>query len=243
MTFFITPLFELFIYFFFITTVYLAYKKHGVNVLLLFGFIIAIALSIEIPAIGRGNYAYLNFMIYIANYPISLPLGWCVFFYWAHTFSESIIEWDGSLAHAIMLAGVTGILTGSMSLYLEPVGQALGWWAYYGAGASGIMWFGVPIEINLTYFVWGCFDATVFRLFMYKKWLHRNDLRPPILQHYPAFCSIVFFSTMFVAVIGTPEAVLFLLFPNVVMWAVIYLFRFKDQYPLSFQRKSMNASL
>ena len=236
MTFFITPIFELFIYVFFALTALLAYKKHGLNVLLLFGMIIVIALSIEIPAISRQNYEYLKFMIYLANYPICLPLGWCLFFYWAHTFSESILKWTGTLPNALSLALVTGLLTGTMSLFIEPVGQALGWWIYHGAGASGIMWYGVPIEINLTYFVWGCFDATVFRLFMYKGWLKRIDVSPPILQHFPAFSSILVFTAMFIAVIGTPEIILILFFPNVLVWGIIYIVRFKNQYPLSLQK-------
>lgn len=236
MNFFVTPVFETLIYFFFTTTAYLAYKKHGKNVLFLFGMIIVIALSIEIPAISNHGYDYLNFIVYIMNYPISLPLGWCVFFYWAHTFSESIIEWDGSLRRALMLAGVTGILTGSMSLFLEPGGQALGWWLYHGPGVSGITWFNVPIEINATYFLWGAFDATVFRLTMYKGWLQRNDLNPPVLQYYPAFCSLFFFSAMIVAISITSEAVLVVLFPNVLMWAIIFIFRYKNEIPISFQR-------
>jgi hypothetical protein len=227
-------LFELVIYFFFSTTAFLAFKKHGKNVLILFGMIIVIALSIEIPAISNNGYDYLNFIIYIANYPIALPLGWCVFFYWAHTFSEAIIEWDGSLLRALILAGITGILTGSMSLFLEPGGQALGWWLYHGPGASGLVWFDVPIEINLTYYVWGAFDAFVFRMFMYKEWLQRTDLSPPILQHYPAFCSLIFFGLMVITVIGVNQAELLLLFPNVTMWAIIYIFRYKGYYPLSF---------
>jgi len=213
-----------------------AYKKHGRNVLLLFGFIIVVALSIEIPAISSHGYDYLGFIIYIAHYPIALPLGWCVFFYWAHTFSESIIEWNGSLHRALMLAVVTGVLTGSMSLFLEPGGQALGWWLYHGLGASGLGWFNVPLEINATYFLWGSFDATVFRLFMYKGWLSRNELSIPIVQYYPAFCSIFFFGLMLITVAFTPEKELVILFPNVLIWAVIYIFRYKDEVPLSFKR-------
>lgn len=236
MNFFTTPVFELLIYYFFITTSYVAYKKHGKGVLFLFGLIIAIALSIEIPAIGNHGYDYLGFIVYIAHYPIALPLGWCVFFYWAHTFSESIIEWDGSLRRALMLAVVTGILTGSMSLFLEPGGQSLGWWLYHGLGASGLGWFNVPLEINATYFLWGTFDATVFRLTMYKKWISRNELDPPILQYYPAFCSLFFFGLMLIAVGFTPNKELDILFPNVLIWAVIYIFRFKESIPMSFQR-------
>ena len=238
-----TPLFEFFIYFFFVTTAYLAYKRHGINVLFLFGLIIVIALSIEIPAISNHGYDYLNFIVYIAHYPISLPLGWCVFFYWAHTFSESIIEWDGSLGRALMLAGITGILTGSMSLFLEPAGQALGWWHYYGLGASGLGWFNVPLEINATYFVWGAFDATVFRLTMFKGWLGRKDLDPPIFQYYPAFCSLFFFGFMLLAVSLTPEKELVALFPNVTMWAIIFIFRFKETIPMSFKTKNTLENL
>lgn len=236
MNFFITPLFELLIYYFFVTTVYLAYKKHGKNVLLLFGFIIVVALSIEIPAISNHGYDYLNFIVYIAHYPIALPLGWCVFFYWAHTFSESIIQWNGTLRRALMLAIVTGTLTGSMSLFLEPGGQALGWWIYYGPGASGLLWFNVPLEINATYFLWGSFDATVFRLFMYKGWLNRSVLDPPVLQYYPAFCSLFFFSLMLIAVAFTPYKEIVVLFPDVLIWAVIFIFRFKEEIPLSFKK-------
>ena len=243
MSFFITALFELLIYFFIITTVYVANKKHGLTVLLLFGLIITIALSIEIPAIHNHGYDYLNFIVYIQHYPIALPLGWCVFFYWAHTFSESIIEWNGSLSRALMLAVVTGVLTGSMSLFLEPAGQTLGWWIYYGPGVSGLMWFGVPLEINATYFVWGTFDATVFRLTMYKKWLKRDELDPPIITYYPAFCSIFFFGLMLLAVSMTVNIELDILFPNVLIWAVIYIFRFKEQIPLSFKKDATLNSM
>lgn len=236
MSFFSTVVFELLIYFFFVTTSLLAYKKHGPTVLFLFGLIIAIALSIEIPAIKHHGYDYLHFLIYIFHYPIALPLGWCVFFYWAHTFSESIIEWDGSLRHALMLAVITGVLTGSMSLFLEPGGQALAWWIYYGPGKSGLMWFNVPLEINATYFLWGTFDATVFRLCMYKNWLKRNELTPPVLTYYPAFCSLFFFGLMLVAVSFTSYKEIVILFPNVLIWAIIYIFRFKEEIPISFHK-------
>ena len=123
-----------------------------------------------------------------------------------------------------------------MSLFLEPGGQALGWWIYYGPGASGLEWFKVPLEINATYFLWGTFDATVFRLTMYKGLLKREELNPPIVQYYPAFCSLFFFSLMLIAVSFTPDKELVVLFPNVLMWAIIYIFRYKEEIPLSFKK-------
>lgn len=223
MNFYTTAIFELSIYFFFITTSYLAFKKHGKIVLFLFGMIVTIALAIEIPAITSGGYDYLNFLVYIEGYPISLPLGWCVFFYWAHTFSESIVSWDGTLQKALILTAITGILTGSMSMFLEPGGQALGWWKYHSLGASGLGLLDVPAEIFATYFVWGAFDAFVFRMFMLKGWLSRNELGP-IYVYYPAICSLTFFSLMVINIVSILPILLFL-FPNAVMWAVIYVFK------------------
>ncbi|MHA2362544.1 MAG: hypothetical protein ACXAC7_01205, partial [Candidatus Hodarchaeales archaeon] len=105
MLFYPTIAFELTIWFLFITTTILAVHRHGKTVLFLFGMIITIALIIEVRATaGSGDYDYLNFLFYIIDYPIVLPFGWCVFFYWAHTFAEGLIDWDGTLAKALLLA-------------------------------------------------------------------------------------------------------------------------------------------
>lgn len=228
MSFYPTILFELTIYFLFTTTAALAFKKHGRNVLLLFGMIVAIALAIETQAIQSGGYEYLGFALTIMSYPISLPLGWCVFFYWAHTFAESLVEWDQTPYHVVGLALLTGVLTGLMSLFLEPGGQAIGWWEYYGPGKSGVVFLGVPAEIHATYFAWGAFDGLIFRLFMYKGWLERKDIYPYYLAYYPALCAFTFFSLILLNIIG-PLPVLMFLVPNALLWPIIFFVRSRER--------------
>ncbi|MFX1513372.1 MAG: hypothetical protein ACFFCQ_12365 [Promethearchaeota archaeon] len=229
MTLFPTILFEILVYILFIITSYVAKSRHGKNVFILFTIIIGIAFYIEIAAISRQGYDYLDFMIVFENYPFALPFGWVVFFYWAHTMAEGLITWkDDSWLRVILLAITTGVITGSMSLFLETGGQALGWWIYHTNGIWGVTLLDLPLEIFLTYLAWGAADGLIFRTAMWFGFIKRNKFKPSIIIFVPSLCCLGFFIIMAIATyFEDPELVLLWLF-NVNLYPIVSIIRFYE---------------
>ncbi|MFX0208760.1 MAG: hypothetical protein ACFFDT_22450 [Candidatus Hodarchaeota archaeon] len=121
-----------------------------------------------------------------------------------------------------------------MSLFLEPGGQALGWWIYYTDGIWGRSLLGVPLEIYVTYFIWGAADGFIFRISLWYGFIQRYDFNTPVFSFIPSSCSIIFFTVMAVAVyLETPELA-FVWLCNVITFPVISTLR---QYEYEFKEK------